>query len=184
MQPFKKSKKKKDPMRYIFSSGLFFSLLGLVLLFGLVLVLTNDDLHLMALVQRAQHAQENAADQAKTASWQTAEGDEYSLTIDEQDPGENVMVDELNFAKDAWVVFHADDNGNPGVILSAYRFNTGKIKNWDVELIDGVALEAGKTYHAMIHEQNGDRGFDYTVDTPLLDENGQPMVVPFAVRAE
>lgn len=172
--------KKKDPLRYIFSSGLIFSLLGIILVLSLALLLTDDKLSFIAKLQKAQQAQRNQQE-AVVSSWQTGEGETYALRINEQEPGDSVMIESLNFAQEGWVVFHADDNGKPGVILSAYRFNDGEVKNWDAGLIDGVALENGMTYHAMIHAQNGDRNFNASEDTPLLDGAGNPMTVMFTV---
>lgn len=170
---------KKDPMRYVFGSGMFFSLVGLILILGLILVLTNNDLRLAALSGR-QSAEDTTT--AAATAWKTAGGGEYSLTIGEQAAGTSVMIDALKFAAPGWVVFHADKDGAPGTILSAYRFNAGEVKNWDAGLIDGVTLEAGATYHAMVHAEDGDRSFSQTKDVPVLAEDGKPMSVMFTVK--
>jgi hypothetical protein len=179
---FKKNHK-KDPMRYVVGSGMIFSLLGLILIVSLALLVTNDKLHLVSVLQKVQNAQEVQQQEAadRIAVWQTADGEEYALSIGEQVAGDSVMIDGLNFPTEAWVVFHADDNGEPGVILSAYRFNEGTVKNWAAELIDGVSLTPGATYHAMIHEQQGGVKFNYTADLPILDADGNAMTLMFTV---
>lgn len=173
-------RKKKDPMRYVFGVSMTFAIAAIIIIIGLAsAALKYGDLRRLA----GQPVDEPGTAAASNAGqWQTAEGEGYALVIDEQEPGTSVMLDTVQFAREGWVVFHADKDGKPGVVLSAYRFNAGEVKGWNAPLIDGVSLAAGGTYHAMVHGDDGDRRFNLNQDTPVMDKDGNPMVLMFTVK--
>lgn len=105
-----------------------------------------------------------------------------SVSVEDQKPGNNVLIQSLSLAVTGWVVIHDDNNGKPGHILGAHRFNVGTYAGQNVELLKGT--EEGKVYYAMLHADDGDRQFDYRVDLPLKDETGNMVMMRFVATSK
>lgn len=105
-----------------------------------------------------------------------------AVSVEDQKPGNNVIVESLTFAVTGWAVIHDDNNGKPGHILGAHRFNVGTYTGQNVELLKGT--EEGKVYYAMLHADDGDRQFDYRVDLPLKDETGNMVMMRFVATSK
>lgn len=104
------------------------------------------------------------------------------MTVFDQEPGLEVKIDRLNTPKSVWVAIHEDNGqGEPGNILGAQLFDVGTASG-TVELLRGT--EAGGTYYAMIHDDNGDRAFIPKMDAPILNAEGKPIMVIFKTTTE
>ena len=97
-----------------------------------------------------------------------------AVVVRDQTGGVRISVESVTFNGLGWVVIHEDDNG-PGRILGAQLYDAGVWTNTHVDLLRGT--EAGQTYYAMLHAENGDRAFDPKTDLPLKDENGDEIIM-------
>jgi hypothetical protein len=104
------------------------------------------------------------------------------LEINNQIPGEVIIVSKVTMTEGGWVAVHDDNNGIPGNILGAYYLPAGNHKDQIVPLLRGVTDD--RSYIVVIHQDNGDRIFDYKIDTPDLDKNGEMITAGFFVVAE
>jgi len=102
------------------------------------------------------------------------------LSVSGQSAGNSVSIDSLKLtAEKTWVAIHEDSEGAPGNILGAKRFRPEDASGTILLLRN---TEAGKTYHAMLHTDDGDDIFDQNKDMPTL-ENNTPVMVSFSTRA-
>lgn len=104
------------------------------------------------------------------------------ITVANQIPGEVVLIGEIEMAESGWVAIHDDLTVKPSKILGAYYLPAGSYKNQIVPLLRGIS--DGSSYIAVIHTDNGDRIFDYKLDTPVLNTEGEMEVARFSVIAE
>jgi len=102
-------------------------------------------------------------------------------SVEDQKPGDRVVIKSVVLGTIGWVVIHDDNNGKPGHILGAHRFNAGTYTG-QVELLK--ATEEGKVYYAMLHADNGDKQFDYRTDLPINDAGGNPVMMRFVATAK
>lgn len=103
-----------------------------------------------------------------------------TVTVDDQMPGQTVSLKSVVFEEAGWVAVHEDREGKPGNILGAAWF-PGGMSSGEVELLR--ATTDGGTYYAMLHKDDGDKKFDHTIDTPLTDGEGNPLMVKFMTTA-
>jgi len=100
-----------------------------------------------------------------------------ALIVRDQLAGINVKISQMSLEQVSWVVVREDDGtGAPGRILGAQLFDTSAT-NGVVKLLRGTTI--GKTYYAMIYNDNGDHVFDSKLDSPLLGDNGKPRMAIF-----
>lgn len=102
------------------------------------------------------------------------------LSVKEQIPGDVVLVDRVVMEKAGWVAIHDDLGGQPGNILGAYYLPAGEHSGQLVPLLRGMKDET--SYIAVIHNDDGDKVFDYKLDLPRLN-NGQMEATTFSVVA-
>lgn len=92
--------------------------------------------------------------------------------------GLEAIVKSVKFENRAgWVAIHEDREGKPGNILGATWLPVGESKEVKVELLR--SMEAGKTYYAMLHDDDGDKKFNYKNDLSLPSATGEPIMVAF-----
>lgn len=104
------------------------------------------------------------------------------LLVSDQAPGLWVEIDKINVPKSVWLAIHEDNGfGKPGNILGAQLFDPG-MASGTVELLRG--MDSGKTYYAMIHDDNGDRAFIPKMDVPIVNALGEPIMVIFKTTGE
>lgn len=99
-----------------------------------------------------------------------------TITIDDQKAGNTVFVSLTTLSRSAWIAIHEENGGAPGNILGARYFSSGKTAG-TVELLR--ATTAGNAYYAIIHEDDGDREFDFRNDLPLQDPFGNYFMAEF-----
>ena len=104
------------------------------------------------------------------------------IAISNQLPGEVVLVSEVIMIDAGWVAVHDNNNGQPGNILGAYFLPAGTYQNQMIPLLRGVT--DGNSYLIVIHQDDGDKIFDYKLDTPVTDTAGQLETASFNVVAE
>ncbi len=91
---------------------------------------------------------------------------QYSLGMSTQFAGPLVEIDSIHIATTSWVAIHDDERGVYTRVLGAQIFSPG-MNTGTVSLLRYTI--PGRTYHAVIHSDNGDRQFDYITDTPISD---------------
>lgn len=120
------------------------------------------------------------ADQQKDSSPTTSSS--AKIIVTNQIPGEVVLVAEVNMAEAGWVAIHDNNDGKPGNILGAGYLPSGTYINQMIPLLRGVV--DGSSYLAIIHKDDGDKIFDYKIDTPVTNSLGQIETASFDVVAE
>ncbi len=102
------------------------------------------------------------------------------IDIKTQSPGKTVNILKVAMEKDGWVVIHENRDGEPGVILGAYRFSEGTFNNIEIPLL--VAIEQSEDYFAVIHDDDGDKKFNHKIDTPRENAEGSMILTEFNVK--
>jgi hypothetical protein len=92
---------------------------------------------------------------------------ENVLVVADQLAGTQVALTQVTVSESSWIAIQEDNNGLPGVILGAQRFDEGVYTGRTVDLLRGTT--AGNTYHAVIRYDDGDKDFDHTKDLPVLE---------------
>ena len=92
-----------------------------------------------------------------------------AVTADDQPAGTMITIAKMNLPIVAWIAIHENDNGVPGWILGARRFEAGETTGL-VELLRGTI--AGKSYFAVIHAEDGDGAFNLRKDLPIVNVDG------------
>lgn len=105
-----------------------------------------------------------------------------AVAVNDQPPGLTVSLGMVAITRDGWVVIHAAEDGAPGRILGARRFDAGSVETGSVELLRPT--EEGRVYFAMLHADNGDRQFDHTKDLPLTDAGGNVILMRFVASTQ
>ncbi|MBI5004687.1 MAG: hypothetical protein HZC04_00665 [Candidatus Lloydbacteria bacterium] len=100
------------------------------------------------------------------------EKDRNRIVVVSQEAGSLVVITEVQAEAPTWVAIHEDVDGKPANILGAQLFDAG-VHSGTVALLRNT--EPGRTYHALLYKDNGDRVFDYVVDLPV--ESASEMVV-------
>lgn len=102
-----------------------------------------------------------------------------AVAVNDQPAGMKVDVTMATLTKPGWVVVAEDNNGMPGKILGAHRYDPG-IYLAEVDLLRGT--EAGKTYHVVLRLDDGDKVFDQTKDLPIMGEDGKVVETTFKAQ--
>lgn len=97
------------------------------------------------------------------------------LSVASQPAGMEVTAT-ANVSTPTWVVVYESRNGQISNILGAALFFPGQ-PNSTVELLRGTS--AGQTYFVGEARDDGDHKFSLVKDTPVLDANGNPLLVQF-----
>lgn len=105
-----------------------------------------------------------------------------AIAVNDQQPGLQVMVSMVALGQGGWVVIHESEDGKPGRILGAKRFDAGSGMTGSVELLRPT--EEGKVYFAMPHADDGDRQFDHMKDMPLEDPQGNIVLMRFVAASQ
>lgn len=107
--------------------------------------------------------------------------DSTQINVAEQIPGDVVLVKSVAMETAGWVAIHDDAAGLPGNILGAYYLPAGIHEDQQIPLLRSLAED--HSYIAVIHNDNGDKEFDYKTDLPRLDPNNNLLEASFAVAA-
>lgn len=99
-----------------------------------------------------------------------------TVSVDEQRAGNSVFVSLATLSRGAWIAIHEDNGGVPANILGARYFPAGKTAG-TVDLLR--ATVPSTLYYAVVHQDDGDREFDFRRDEPLQDPFGNVIMVSF-----
>jgi len=100
-----------------------------------------------------------------------------SITVEDQNFGDSVIIKSLNLGITAWVVVYEDNAGVPGSILGAHIYDAGEIANAPIALLRGT--NADSVYYVKVQGDDGDRVFDYKKDVPVVDGSGKEIMSTF-----
>jgi len=106
---------------------------------------------------------------------------EYSqniIMVKDQPAGFRVIVDSVTLVDGGWVAIREDNEGEPGNILGAQKFEDGT-NTGEVELLRNTV--EGGTYYAVLIADDGDGEFDHKKDSPIIDNLGDPVLSQFKV---
>lgn len=104
-----------------------------------------------------------------------------SITITDQFPGNIVYASSVRLSDNGFIVIHKDNSGTPGDIIGSQYLAKG-INPAKITLTADTT--DGKTYHAMLHKDDGDKKFDATKDLPIKDSSGKTVMKAFKVTSE
>ena len=106
-----------------------------------------------------------------------------AIYISNQGVDDLITVGFTQLTQDGYVVVHEDNEGAPGTILgSSELLASGRTDNFSVTLTRD-AIE-GETLYGMLHVDNGDNTFNAALDTPVVDEGGNIVLMIFQVGGE
>lgn len=120
----------------------------------------------------------NTSTNTSTANGLVPDG---SFVVSKQKAGDVVAVEKVAFgAGGGWVVIRDDVSGAVGNALGAHWFPEGA-STGDVTLLRNT--EAGKSYHAILYTDDGNKTFSLQEDKPLLSSvNGKQIEILFTAE--
>lgn len=101
-----------------------------------------------------------------SGSASTASAGNDSVSVSDQAAGTSVAVSSVSLSEAGWVAVR-DDSGR---ILGAAWFPAGEKSNVSVPLLR--ATVKGGRYQVLLYADNGDKQFDFHVDTLLMNASG------------
>jgi hypothetical protein len=107
-----------------------------------------------------------------TASSTVVSTSDY-IAVDNQTAGNKVIIKTLALPSTSWVAVHEIKDGVTSAILGAGRFRPENASG-EVELVVRNT-EAGKTYQAVVHTDDGDDTFSYKTDVPFVVDGKEVM---------
>lgn len=96
-----------------------------------------------------------------------------------QDAGLEIAVSKITVQVPTWVVIYENYNGQPGNVLGAGLFVSGR-SSGVVDLLRGTL--PGQTYFAGEARDDGDHMFSMANDPAIRDGSGNPIVVKFQTK--
>lgn len=109
------------------------------------------------------------------------EKDRNRIVAVSQEAGSLVVITEVQVEEPTWVAIHEDVDGKPANILGAQLFDAG-VHSGTVALLRNT--EPGRTYHALLYKDNGDRVFDYVIDLPVESASETVVSASFATTPQ
>lgn len=101
----------------------------------------------------------------------------------EQAGGINVFIENATLPLGGYVVIHKEEENKPGAIIGVSEFlPAGIAENFLID-IDEEVVE-GDFLFAMLHKDNGNQEFSLEEDFPLTDNEGNIVLVRFAIVNE
>lgn len=86
------------------------------------------------------------------------------VMVSDQYPGNVAYISSVQFANPGFVVIHEDKNGTLGDVIGSTYFDSG-INTGKVMLTKNTV--EGKTYYAVLYNDDGDKKFNIEKDLPL-----------------
>ena len=102
-----------------------------------------------------------------------------AIAVNNQPAGSSVLVQMAVFAEPGWVAIHEERDGGLGNTLGAGWFPAGQ-NSGTIELLRGTV--PGGTYYAVLHKDDGDRQYNYKIDAPLTDPEGNALMMKFVAE--
>lgn len=105
------------------------------------------------------------------------------VVVPEQAGGTNVFIENATLPLGGYVMIHKEEDGKPGAIIGVSEFlPAGTTENFLID-IDEEVVE-GDFLFAMLHTDDGNQEFSLEVDLPLIDNEGNIVLVRFAIVSE
>lgn len=92
-----------------------------------------------------------------------------AIFVSNQKPGETVEVGLVQFENPGFVVIQEDNDGKPGRVIGSKLFPAGQSEGI-IELNEST--EDGKTYHAVLWDDNADNKFAEADDVAIPTDDG------------
>jgi len=106
---------------------------------------------------------------------------ENAVAVDTQPPAQSVRVSLVVLGKDGWVAIHENDSGQARkTAFGAQWLPSGTHRDTTVELLRPTV--EGKSYFAVIHDDNGDKKYSSNDDIPRKDSLGNAIMMEFRVN--
>ena len=99
-----------------------------------------------------------------------------AVVANDQPAGPIVEVTMLTLSQPGWVAVYEDNNGVPGNVLGAARFEEG-IHLGEISLLRST--EPNKTYYLILHADVSEKEFDLKKNAILMNASGAPIRTTF-----
>jgi len=103
-----------------------------------------------------------------------------ALDVENQPAGNTVTLPLVVLNQMGWVVIHEDAGDKQGNALGAALVFAGERSGVLVELLRSTVK--GRTYYAMLHNDDGDKVFDLKKDLPIADSTGAVIQMSFVAE--
>ncbi len=103
-----------------------------------------------------------------------------AIYVPDQKPGKTITVHTAVFGEKGFVVIHQDAAGKPGTILGSSRL-LGTGSSEAIEITLSRESKNGEALYAMLHADDGDGKFDANKDKPILDDDGNQVMMRFVI---
>lgn len=112
------------------------------------------------------------------------EGLGLSVSASSQEAGNSVSVDFVEINTNGYVVIHEESGGKPGKVIGRSELlEPGKYSFLVIDL--ERESNPGETLYAMLHQDDGDKTYEFPGDdAPLKDEQGNIVVSSFNILGE
>jgi hypothetical protein len=100
-----------------------------------------------------------------------------SLSVEDQESGNSVLVKNIKMPNNGWIVIHEVKDGIIANALGAARRDSGEYDNVSVYLLRGTIPKG--TYMVVLYKDNGDKTFDLSTDKPFAGANGEYIMSKF-----
>jgi len=98
------------------------------------------------------------------------------VNVKDQEASSQVFLSRVDLAQSGWAAIREFSDGELGNILGARRFDVG-VHQGNVTLLRSTV--AGQKYIAVLYADDGDKKFDFTRDSLLLDSEGKTVSMVF-----
>jgi hypothetical protein len=102
------------------------------------------------------------------------------VTVQDQlaDPANEVVIDQVLYSADGWIVIHEDNGNAPGPVIGKSAISAGVNTSVTVTLDRNVI--SGEKLYAMLHSDDGDGMYEFPgPDAPVMDANGDVVTPSF-----
>jgi|GEM_PF-412528 hypothetical protein len=102
------------------------------------------------------------------------------VTVQDQlaDPANEVIVDQVLYDADGWIVIHEDNGNAPGAVIGKAALTAGV--NSDITITLDRNVISGEKLYAMLHSDDGDGMYEFPgPDGPVMDANGDVITPSF-----
>ncbi len=106
-----------------------------------------------------------------------------AIVVPKQAGGKNIFIESAVLKDGGYVVVHRNKDGQPGDVIGVSELLLpGTTDNFLMNIDEEV--KEGDSLIATIHKDNGDNVFDITLDSLVVDANGDPVLTKFLIVGE
>lgn len=104
------------------------------------------------------------------------------IIIDDQRPGEMVVINKSYTKVDSFIAIHENDNNTPGKIIGVSKLLNKNVEYSGLRIKLDRPSKKGELLFAMVHKDNGNGKFNFPgEDLPLKDQNNKILIKPFNI---